>query len=854
MRSNAMNLKGKTGGRMAFEMKHKVVLSLNKLADRDTYQIGVEELEKIAENLAPEMISPFLSCITDTDSEQKSAVRKECVKLMGTLARFHGSLLTPYMVKMVASIVKRLKDPDSVVRDACVETCGVLATSIRSYGAGGEGGGSAFVTLVRPLFEALGEQNRYVQAGSALCLGKVIDESTEHPSSILAQMLARVVKLLKNPHFMAKPAVIELIRSIIQAGGASTEHALSAALTCITDALKSNDWTTRRASSVALASIAVTNGYLLGSFKSSCILSLESCRFDKVKPVRDAIMHAIQCWKALPGSDSPEPSEGGSATKENFCGDYHEVTSVRDGGYRDTSSKMVRPAFVLSGNSICSTKKRAPLAVRSASSNNVANQHHMKSNDWHKKISLPKGCSMPLVDGELMEPNRSFIAKDDKRRAAESKVEVNYDYGSMEDKPEYSSVSDLSSKSYVTKHTTATHEYIEDHYSANITGTKEILVPEEPESGHCRYQERKSLDSTVTDLGSEGMHSCCLHAVNDLAFIRKKLLEIETKQANLLDLLQLFMGNSADNLSMVRAKMHNLEHAVDKIAHCITQSESLSCMPSSKLLKNQSVSLSPRLSISTPRSSVDADYKQQSLSHTKHGKLCGGNVSSRGRSSTSVKEGAEIWRDHAVKRSPLAKGTQNNSGRSIHSSKSSRARDSKDRLSVSASNDSDLHTKSEIMIGFSKMIDEFISAGDMESAYVEALCSGDELSVIELMDRTGPVLDRLSPETANEVLRVLATWFLDQKFLDSTVSWLQQVVDLSSSHGPRNLFLSARAQKDFLFAVEEVTTRGLFDSVESISISHLASKLSKVCEDVSCRALPTKGPRGSKNVMTASVC
>ncbi|KAK8964727.1 Microtubule-associated protein TORTIFOLIA1 [Platanthera guangdongensis] len=228
----------KGGGRTAtpahavFELKHKVVLSLNKLSDRDTYKIGAEELEKITEGLTPEGIAPFLSCI------------------------------------------------------------------IGSSGGGG-GRGNGFVTLVKPFFEALGEQNRYVQTGSALCLARVIDEAADPPIALVAQMLARVVKLLKNQHFMAKPAVIGLIRSIVQAGGASTEHAQHLALTSITEALKCSDWTTRKAASVALAGIAVSCGSAFGHMKTSCICSLESCRFDKVKPVRDAVVHALQCWKAL---------------------------------------------------------------------------------------------------------------------------------------------------------------------------------------------------------------------------------------------------------------------------------------------------------------------------------------------------------------------------------------------------------------------------------------------------------------------------------------------------------------------------------------------------------------------------
>lgn len=159
------------------------------------------------------MITPFLSCILDTDSEQKSAVRQECIRLMGTLAKFHEGLIRPHLRRMVGSIVKRLKDPDSAVRDACVETCGILASKLI---IGGDESDEVFVTLVKPIFEALGEQHKQMQSGSAFCLARIIDNTQDPPISILQRMLARTTKLLKNPHFMAKPAVIDLNRSIIQ--------------------------------------------------------------------------------------------------------------------------------------------------------------------------------------------------------------------------------------------------------------------------------------------------------------------------------------------------------------------------------------------------------------------------------------------------------------------------------------------------------------------------------------------------------------------------------------------------------------------------------------------------------------
>lgn len=39
----------------AFDLKRRVNLALTKVADRDTYQLGVEELEKTVEYLAPDV-------------------------------------------------------------------------------------------------------------------------------------------------------------------------------------------------------------------------------------------------------------------------------------------------------------------------------------------------------------------------------------------------------------------------------------------------------------------------------------------------------------------------------------------------------------------------------------------------------------------------------------------------------------------------------------------------------------------------------------------------------------------------------------------------------------------------------
>lgn len=294
---------GKGRGVSAFELKHKVVVSLNKLGDRDTYQLGVDELEKTAQSLSPDGIAPFLSCILDTDSQQKTALRKECIRLMATMLRFHPQLMLPHLPKIISSIVKRLKDPDSVVRDACVDTVRVFASKFSND----EG---VFLALLRPLFEALGEQNKQMQAGSALCLATVIDNTHHPPLSLLHKMLLRTTKMLKNPHFMAKPTIIDLNRSIIQAIAAGVvaptpPTILSTAMATIQESLKNKDWSTRKAASIALGEIASTGASFLGSFKASSLRSLESCRFDKVSLKTQYLISAAFFFFSEP---EPEPT------------------------------------------------------------------------------------------------------------------------------------------------------------------------------------------------------------------------------------------------------------------------------------------------------------------------------------------------------------------------------------------------------------------------------------------------------------------------------------------------------------------------------------------------------------------
>ncbi|KAK8977704.1 hypothetical protein V6N11_013485 [Hibiscus sabdariffa] len=761
-----------TSQQVAFELKSKVNLALNKLADRDTYQIGADELEKTAEVLTPDKISPFLSCILEIDSEQKSAVRKESVRLMATLARFHQGLIVPYLSKMVATVVKRLKDPDSVVRDTCHETMGVLASKLSHQEDDNNG---VFIMLVKPLFEALGEQNKYVQSGAALCLARVIDNTHDPPASILQRMLTRTTKLLKNPHLMAKSSVIELNRSIIQAGGATTQSLLAAAMASIQEALKNSDWTTRKAASIALGDIASSGASFLGSFRASCIRSLESCRFDKVKPVRDTVLHALQYWRSVPGPDTSEPSEAGSYVKENFCGgDYSDITSNNDSGWKDISGKKVTTNSAI---------RRVPLSARKTPQNYVQDPQHCKDDDWHIEISVSEKHNVSLPDVQNEESEGSTVTKTLDRIMPDttSTQDMGYEFVPVDDKQECSSVSNLLSDNFGPKFVTVSHNHIAEGQWQKSMGRNQRFAGEEisneEEDGVCsgKIRDCRSLDSAVNESGPENVSLFCSRIENNIVGIQKQLLEIDNKQSNLMDLLQVFSTGIMDSMSMLQSKVLSLEHVVDQMVQDLLQKGKHPDLVNSRLEKQGDGASFSRLPSCTPRPSVDIRNRQSSLQSVKNSDVWEEKALGRNRSPNCAKQGMEIWTNHTV--NFCRNSTRNDVPKSSGHGAQGIGQVRKNEASSTCSSVPTMSGRQKYPSnkdGLWQHVKSLLCQGDLDSAYAKALSSGDELVLVELLDRTGPVLESLSQKNVYNILSTLASYLLEQRFMNCVIPWLQQ--------------------------------------------------------------------------------
>ena len=202
------------------ELKQRVLTSLSKLSDRDTHQIAVEDLEKIIQTLTSDGVSMLLNCLCDAAAgDPKPAVKKESLRLVAALCAAHGDSTATHLTKIIAHVVKRLKDSDSGVRDACRDAIGALSAQyLKGEGGDNVGLGSVVSLFVKPLFEAMSEQNKGVQAGSAMCMAKMVDCASGPPVASFQKLCPRICKYLNNPNFLAKANLLQVVSSLSQVG------------------------------------------------------------------------------------------------------------------------------------------------------------------------------------------------------------------------------------------------------------------------------------------------------------------------------------------------------------------------------------------------------------------------------------------------------------------------------------------------------------------------------------------------------------------------------------------------------------------------------------------------------------
>ncbi|XP_042374929.1 TORTIFOLIA1-like protein 1 isoform X2 [Zingiber officinale] len=810
------------------ELNSRVLAVLSKLSDRDTHQIAVDELEKIIRTLPdtgvpillhalihdPAVPSPGLQDLPASKQSSFLVARRESLRLLTFLCACHTDAASAHLPKSIAHIVRRLKDPtsDSLVREACGDAAGSLATlyllpsvvaeTASEDGPGGSGvGGSSPVVwmFVKPLFEAMAEQNKVVQGGAAMCLAKVVecggkgeDGKIAAAGSAFQRLCPRIFKMLGGQSFLAKGALLSVVSSLAQVGAINPES-IQQILQIICECLEINDWATRKAAADTLCVLASYPSHFLGDGAATTIAALEACRFDKVKPCRDSITEALQLWKRIKGQDGTSPQKKESRKSEladnNENEDHEGFGSIR---VQD-----------LSKISYASASSGETMSVLKGNSTNIP----------EKAAALIKKKAPALTDKEL---NPEFFQKLENRSSDDLPIEVMVPHRCLQ-----SSHSQIKGQQENCRHlvgvpncdgtTLPKLDYSDGCENLNTwdkgseqrllwwKDSKEKLIDNRSER-FLKDLPPDHLEATRSDAHTEGPF---MSNKASWSAIQRRLAQLERQQASITNMLQDFMGGTRDNMVNLENRVRCLERVVEEMLHDLA-------MPSGR--RGGSMALQFDNSSGSVVSSVrgrDSTWRSESEACDSYGytmsrngflnskrdfdavpvdvgahrtdhdtdQINGRSSWNKGSGSIRLGEGPSarsVWRsskDEATLEAIRVAGDDNGTSRNS-------AHIPAPQLDAEAlTDDNQLPDKGPHWASWTRTMDLF-HIGDIDSAYAEILSTSDDLLLVKLMDKSGPVFDQLSSEITSAVLHAIGQFILEQGLFDIALSWLQQLSDL----------------------------------------------------------------------------
>ncbi|XP_052161946.1 TORTIFOLIA1-like protein 1 isoform X2 [Oryza glaberrima] len=797
------------------ELKSRVLGALAKLSDRDTHHIAVEDLDRIIRSLpSPDAVPMLVHALASDSPGLASPARRESLRLLATLCAAHPDAAAPYLQKVMAHLARRLKDTnsDSSVRDACRDAAGQLsAVYLRplAASAAAEAGNATVTLFVKPLFEAMGEQSKAVQGGAAACLAKTVEGAGPGPGVVgmFGKIGPRVCKLLGGQGVQAKGALLTIIGSLSQVGAISPQN-MPQTLQSIRDCLENSDWATRKAAADTLCVLATYSGRLIGDGTAPTIAALEACRFDKVKPVRDSMADAVQLWKKMAGDDSNDGKNKESADNEGKMDSPNNNDKVK-------GSSMAEKAAVL-------LKKRPTLTDRELNPEFFQKLETRITDELAVEVVVPRKTLQSHLqseeepedaDGDPVGPANSNGSADDEANLTQLRSSSNF-------------------------------QNIRDRW-AGQRGSRNKDAKVRASDVEDR-NESSAKDSASAAMNVPGEGPSLNNKTNWLA-IQRQLSHLDRQQTSLMNMLQDFMGGSHDSMVTLENRVRGLERVVEEMARDISLSSgrrgggSMLGFDSSpeRYFSGDGMSSGVRNSepwdsyaYSGSRSGMNARRGLDSVSsdnrvprnersNDQAGPRRGwdkGQGPFRFGEGPSARSAWRASKDEATLEAIRVAGEDNGTSRAA-------ARVAIRELDGETLNDDNQgDERGPIWESWTRAMDA-IHVGDMDSAYAEVLSTGDAELLVKLMEQTGPVVDQLSNEVANEVLHAVGQFLVEESFYDIALSWLQQLTDLVMDNGSGYLGIPLDAKNDLLLGLHEATAIELPDDWEGATPVQIMKQL-----------------------------
>ncbi|KAK9151817.1 hypothetical protein Syun_010126 [Stephania yunnanensis] len=783
------------------ELRHRVLTSISNLSDCNTHRTAVENLETTLRNPAhtAETLLMLINCLYESSQDPKPAIKRESLRLLTVLCAAHSGFAAAHLKRVIAHVVKRLKDSDSAVREACREAVGALA------------GG------------------KVVQVGAANCLAKMVEGAAgEGTFAALQKLCPRICKYLNSHGFQAKAALLCVVSNLAQVR-AIAQHSVPTLLQSIYDCLHNTDWATRKAAADALIALASHSSHFTIEGTTMTVAALEACRFDKVKPVRDSMTEALQLWKNIA---------------------------------IDGQNAILRDEKIL--QMVESTEKSEPLSrdLGNISSDSTKEQSAKGNGKLNKAVGTLKKKAPGLIDKEL---NSEFFKKHETKSSGDLPVEIvvprKLRNSSNAQRDEESKLNETSSGS---RSSDGINELDDGHEMLNKQDSNG--ASQEPYRGkHSNSRLLNVDDGAQVGFSRINGHveGSILNPKGNYLAIQRKLSQLERQQAHLMNMLQDFMSWSRDSMLSLESRVRGLERVVEDMSRDLSATSGIR---GSNFMAGFELSgvgplgkynRLPEYSTSMLRRDEDAQSSFSERFLSSNGVFSGTRARDLARRSNmsvpleSYSNGA-LRNGHTIARRTLGdvrpprteNGGAQTGGRKawdkggglIRLGEGPSARSvwqaSKDEATLEAirvagedngiyqsavqsaipesnaealENNSDGRDPEPIWISWNNALDA-LHTGDADSAYAEVLSTGDDLLLAKLMYKSGPVIDHLSNEIANELVLALGQFLQELNLFQICLSWIQQLVEIVMENGPDVFGIPLESKRELLLNFHEASS------------------------------------------------
>ena len=286
--------------------------SLSKLSNNSTLKTGFDEIRELLTNHMRdnERLGIVLNSLSEIHQQhQKPSTRKEYIKVYGLIAEIYEDKILEIFPKITMSLNKRLKEGDNQLNQAISETMGQLIEHIFKHIDPQE--------ALRPLssalflfFENFQHDQKNTQIGSAMCISRIIQTSPVNCLEFLmSKILAKVREAFLSGYCKSQTQLLESLLSLILGVEEKFQDHLDEILPMVLDAMLNTDWNVRKIANDIIYTLCVLLPEGVIAHKEEIVKHLNSCRFDKIKNVRDAAAMAINIVKDIKGIDWEDRTE-----------------------------------------------------------------------------------------------------------------------------------------------------------------------------------------------------------------------------------------------------------------------------------------------------------------------------------------------------------------------------------------------------------------------------------------------------------------------------------------------------------------------------------------------------------------